>query len=219
MLHIQRRKATAFTLIELLVVIAIIAVLIALLVPAVQKVREAANRTQCGNNLKQMAMAAHSFHDAHHFLPPSHLADTWATWAVILLPYIEQDTLFKDWDLRLRYYQQTNSPDPRKNNISIYFCPSRRSADTAKFSTNNLDDQTAANQPPFPHMPGGLADYGCVEGTGTDTGAKADGSMIIAQAAFTKGTVSTDLNRKVEAWIGRVTLLGITDGTSSTLLF
>src|SRR5258705_6968941 len=92
-------RAKAFTLIELLVVIAIIAILIGLLVPAVQKVREAAARTQCANNLHQMGLAIHMYNDANRALPPSRVGPQHATWFVVILPYIEQDNLYKQWDL------------------------------------------------------------------------------------------------------------------------
>src|SRR5436189_637583 len=94
-----RGARSAFTLIELLVVIAIIAILIALLVPAVQKVREASARTQCINNLKQIGLAVHGYHDAYKQIPPMRNAqddDGW-TWAVLVLPYVDQVPLYENW--------------------------------------------------------------------------------------------------------------------------
>lgn len=87
-------RRPAFTLIELLVVIAIIAVLIALLVPAVQKVRESANRTQCSNNLKQIGIAFHNFHTAHGAFPMAMEAERGGYWSAFLLPYLEKAEIF-----------------------------------------------------------------------------------------------------------------------------
>lgn len=129
----------AFTLIELLVVIAIIAVLIALLVPAIQKVREAAARAQCHNNLKQLALAAHSYHNDFKALPYAHTfrqTTAGVTWAVHLLPYIEQSAAFSIWnngqwpaasDAHNNLWRYTKVPaDARLTQVSTYLCPARR---------------------------------------------------------------------------------------------
>src|SRR5450432_1678919 len=93
------RKLSGFTLIELLVVIAIIAVLIALLLPAVQQAREAARRTQCKNNLKQMGLGLHNYHDTYNMFPPGALTaggdNLWGmSWYIRILPNIDQSVVF-----------------------------------------------------------------------------------------------------------------------------
>ena len=132
-LPVCRRRRGAFTLIELLVVIAIIGVLIALLLPAVQKVREAANRVRCANNLKQLALAAHNHHDAKGQFPNGvHTVDTdgglyanGTCWEVELLPYFEQDNLKNRWDyndFRVNVAGDLNATTAQV--LKVLLCPS-----------------------------------------------------------------------------------------------
>jgi prepilin-type processing-associated H-X9-DG protein/prepilin-type N-terminal cleavage/methylation domain-containing protein len=120
------------TVIELLVVMAIIAVLVGLLVPAVQHAREAANLASCGNNLKQLGLALHSHHSAKGFFPPgmvcsgSNICDAEGSGFTYLLPYLEQDNLYRHYHFDVPWYGVENY-DVVGQTAAVFFCPSNRS--------------------------------------------------------------------------------------------
>jgi prepilin-type N-terminal cleavage/methylation domain-containing protein/prepilin-type processing-associated H-X9-DG protein len=148
-------RSSGFTLIELLVVIAIIAILIALLVPAVQKVREAAAQTQCRNNLKQIGLALHNYHDSQKCFPSGYLCQTQANpdvtspgwgWAAQLLPYVEQGNLANQINYNLPVEHPSNLT-ARIMILPLFVCPSDRSTGifTIYDTNNNPLAQAATN--------------------------------------------------------------------------
>jgi prepilin-type N-terminal cleavage/methylation domain-containing protein len=150
------RRRVGFTLVEVLVVLSILSLLVGLLLPAVQRAREAAYRIACANNLKQIALAMHLYHDTFNTLPPTYVAEQGPTWAVLILPYLEQDNLFRQWDMSRTYYQQPDTA--RLPSVPVYFCPTRRRPSTPPLASVSGDipgdgPANAAN------VPGALGDY------------------------------------------------------------
>jgi len=124
-------RRTGFTLIELLTVIGVIGMLVALLLPAVQAARESARRTQCANNLKQIALALHNYHDRCRSLPPSTVVDWnqpeptgWWSWIVRILPELEEQPLYDQFDLRDDVWTNSTRYKPyTSQRLAVLICP------------------------------------------------------------------------------------------------
>lgn len=214
------RERGGFTLVELLVVIAIIGILIALLLPAVQAAREAARRTQCVNNLKQMALGCQNYHDTHKSLPPSRIDDG-ATWCIILLPYLEQEALYDAYDFTRPWPPQTSPA--LKTSFAALTCPTRRPR-TALLSTAG-DDQSGMSDwpgipgayPTTPHNPGPVGDYAACIGTVQDDTA-GNGAFGLRYTQPGEGT-ATPPPPGYQPPPGALRTSDILDGTSNTVFF
>lgn len=179
----MKSRQRGFTLIELLVVIAIIAILVSLLLPAVQQAREAARRSQCKNNLKQLGLALHNYHDAHNQLPKLVWGDfgtagassirRWG-WSAMILPQLDQGNLFNQLGVANRtmtecgLQEPTSATDPTPDGVqllqtplAVFRCPS----DAAKQGTN--ENRALLNPRDNTEMPVGLSNY---PGNGGNTG-------------------------------------------------
>jgi prepilin-type processing-associated H-X9-DG protein/prepilin-type N-terminal cleavage/methylation domain-containing protein len=216
--RVGRCRRGAFTLIELLVVIGILAVLVGLLLPAVQKVREAASRMKCQNNLKQLGLALHGFHDVRGYLPPGMLTelnvqDSYHTGLTYLLPFIEQDNVHRLYQYDKTWYDPANY-EAVAQQVPLFYCPSNRAGGRIDLAPYVQQWNTA--MPPVV----GASDY--VLCKGANAGLYSNPGLIppqvrglfnIAQADF---GASNGLTQGTPIPQFRVRLTDISDGTSST---
>lgn len=195
------RAPAAFTLVELLVVITIIGILISLLLPAVQAAREAARRTQCSNNLRQMGLALHNYHSFANVFPPGVIGtrlDNTRTdpsrnlqiaWSVFILPQLEQEAVYNKFYFN-RAYDHADNKEVTSFVLSVYLCPS-----TNRFTSDRTKQKTVAGR--------GAIDYGGIYGAKSPLDGKPPGGGALCWL------YGSDFS---------VEIAQIRDGTSNTLM-
>ena len=216
----SRRPRPAFTLIELLVVIAIIAILIGLLVPAVQKVRDAAARVQCQNNLKQIGLALHNYHDTYKKFPVGRQTkprtttadDYYANWAILILPFIEQGPLYSQYNNTVRNTNKAND-FVRQSFVPEYTCPSDPNANMLILPETSNDNVDTTSVPYATGSYRGMAGV-CCDGFDQWAGYNSEIAANLRVCPGKRGVLHGDNNGSVPA--ERIT--NITDGTSNTLM-
>jgi prepilin-type N-terminal cleavage/methylation domain-containing protein len=226
----RSRGRLGFTLVELLVVIAIIGVLVALLLPAVQAARDAARRAQCASQLKQIGLAVLNYESSKGTLPAgslvngnTHQKDYFGTWTVSILPYVEQQTLFKLWNPKKDFSQPENR-QLRESHVPVYLCP----ADEV-ISPLELADTGPSSRPADAHF--AVGSYRAMSGWSPGDGVSGDQFWDNIEAQengraaetpdWTRGAmhaVGVNANEAPQRWMKAVGIKDIIDGTSNTLL-
>jgi len=204
--HHQKR---GFTLVELLVVIAIIGILVALLLPAIQAAREAARRSECTNNLKQLSVALHNYHDTHRTFPWGAAGGWGYTWHAYILPYVEQQAVYKIVPSPLSdagYGDDSRPTDPctvlAQIGIKTFKCPSQPGGLNYSGSVNNVSGRNVGN---YLGCAGGNLNRGTGQTSGVDP-RTSNGIMLAYNMIHTRGR------------IGPISMADVIDGTSTTVL-